>query len=213
MIHANGAVCTVVPGGRDHCADVCRKKAAEEGIYYASHVYNPLFYEGTKTFIYEIFEQLRRIPDYILLPVGNGTLFLGAVCALEHLLESGMIDEMPVILAVQSENCDPLLQAYRTESKEPAAVEPKPTFAEGIAVGKPMRGAEILSYARKYDVRFVHAPENRILQARTELAEKGIYCEHTTAANYAAYKEYCELYGNIDDCLIVMCGAGLKSDH
>ncbi len=213
MIRAHGAVCTVVPGGRDHCADVCRKKAAEEGIYYASHVYNPLFCEGTKTFIYEIFEQLRRIPDYILLPVGNGTLFLGAVCALEHLLESGMIDEMPVILAVQSENCDPLLQAYRTASKEPAAVEPKPTFAEGIAIGKPMRGAEILSYARKYDVRFVHAPENRILQARTELAEKGIYCEHTTAANYAAYKDYCELYGNIDDCLIVMCGAGLKSDH
>jgi threonine synthase len=68
-------------------------------------------------------------------------------------------------------------------------------------------------YARKYDVRFVHAPENAILSARAELAAKGIYCEHTTAANFAAYKKYCELYGRMEDCLITMCGAGLKSDH
>lgn len=42
---------------------------------------------------------------------------------------------------------------------------------------------------------------------------KGIYCEHTTAANYAAYLEYCRLYGKTPDTLITMCGAGLKSDH
>ena len=45
------------------------------------------------------------------------------------------------------------------------------------------------------------------------IARRGIYCEHTTAANYAAYLEYCRLYGPAHDCLIPMCGAGLKSDH
>ena len=35
----------------------------------------------------------------------------------------------------------------------------------------------------------------------------------TTAANYAAYLEYCRLYGQTSDTLITMCGAGLKSDH
>ena len=95
----------------------------------------------------------------------------------------------------------------------PAAVSPGPTMAEGIAIGWPMRRKEILSLAKKYGVRFVHAPENRILQAREFLAEKGVYCEHTTAANYAAYLHYCECFGEADDCLITMCGAGLKSDH
>lgn len=42
---------------------------------------------------------------------------------------------------------------------------------------------------------------------------KGIYCEHTTAANYVAYLKYCKVYGKTSDCLIPMCGAGLKSDH
>ena len=213
MIRAHGAVCTVVPGSRDHCADVCREKVEREGIYYANHVYNPFFYEGTKTYIYEVFEQLHRIPRNIVIPVGNGTLFLGVMQGLEHLFGSGCIERMPQIIALQAETCDPLLQGAELGSLEPAEITPRETLAEGIAIGKPMRGAEILEYARKYKVRFIHAPESRILDARAALAAKGIYCEHTTAANYAAYLHYCEQYGPTPDTLITMCGAGLKSDH
>ena len=82
-----------------------------------------------------------------------------------------------------------------------------------LTIGKPMRGQEILSLAKKHNVRFVHAPEDKILDARAAIARRGIYCEHTTAANYAAYLEYCRLYGKTPDTLITMCGAGLKSDH
>ena len=55
--------------------------------------------------------------------------------------------------------------------------------------------------------------EGAQLEAREILAGKGIYCEHTTAANYAAYLEFCRQNGETRDCLITMCGAGLKSDH
>ncbi len=213
MICAHGATCTVVPGSRDHCADVCRGKVDTDGCYYANHVYNPYFYEGTKTYIYEVFEQLKRMPKHIIIPVGNGTLFLGAIYALEHLLASGVIEEMPKIIALQSQNCDPLLQAAERGEDKPAKVTPTPTIAEGIAIGLPMRGEEILRLTHKYNIKYVHAPEDKIMEARAALAKKGIYCEHTTAANYAAYLHYCELYGTAEDCLITMCGAGLKSDH
>ena len=213
MIRAHGAVCTIVPGSRDHCADVCRAKVKNEGKYYANHVYNPFFYEGTKTYIYEVFEQLGRIPANLIIPVGNGTLYLGAIHALEELLRSKAIAKMPQIIALQSEHCDPLLQAAARGLDVPADVTPGPTMAEGIAIGKPMRGAEILAKAKKYGVRFIHAPEKDILDARAVLAQHGIYCEHTTAANYAAYLNYCKKFGRTGDCLITMCGAGLKSDH
>lgn len=213
MIRAHGAVCTVVPGSRDHCADVCREKAAREGICYANHVYDPFFYEGTKTYLYEVYEQLGRLPAHLVIPVGNGTLFLGVMLALEHLLQSGCIERVPQIIALQSERCDPLLRAAQQGLDEPAAVTPAPTMAEGIAIGQPMRGAQILALSRRYGVRFVHAPEDGILAAREKLARAGIFCEHTTAANYAAYEAYCRLYGPTSDCLITMCGAGLKSEH
>ncbi len=212
MIRAHGAVCTVVPGSRDHCADVCRQKA-ESGVYYANHVYNPYFYEGTKTYIYEVFEQLGRMPDHLLIPVGNGTLFLGAMRALEHLLDSGAIRRMPQVIAAQSERCAPLMLAARRGEAEPAVITPEPTMAEGIAIGRPMRGAQILALAKKWDVRFISVPEDGILAARSDLARRGIYCEHTTAANLAAYRRCCAVYGKVSDCLITMCGAGLKSDH
>ena len=213
MIRAHGATCTVVPGSRDHCADVCRSQVESGGAYYANHVYNPLFYEGTKTYVYEVYEQLGRIPANLVVPVGNGTLFLGVMRALEHLLTSGTIGRMPQVIALQSERCDPLLRAAAAGASLPADVVPAPTLAEGIAIGKPMRGAQILDLARKHGVRFVHAPEDRILEARARLASQGVYCEHTTAANYAAYLRYCELYGPTPDTLVTMCGAGLKSDH
>ena len=213
MIRAHGAECTVVPGSRDHCADVCRAKVEEEGCYYASHVYNPLFYEGTKTYIYEVFEQLGRIPDNLIIPVGNGTLFLGAVKALEHLYDSGSIPRFPRIYALQSEKCDPLYRAATQGEDLPAAVSPSPTLAEGIAIGKPMRGRKILALAKKWDVRFVQAPEAGILEARAALARKGFYVEHTTAANYTALEAVRREYGDVRDVLITLCGAGLKSDH
>lgn len=213
MIRAHGAEVHVIPGSRDHCADVCRSKVWTEGKYYANHVYNPFFYEGTKTYIYEVYEQLHRIPEIIVIPLGNGTLFIGVMKALEEFLSAGIIEKMPQIIAVQSEHCDPFVKAVEQESKIPAAVDPKPTYAEGIAIGVPMRGEEILEYIYKYNVRLIAAPEDQILEARAELAKKGIYCEHTTAASYAAYLRYCELYGPAKDVLISMCGAGLKSDH
>lgn len=91
----------IVLGNRDHCTDVCREKVEKEGVYYANHVYNPFFYEGTKTYIYETYEQLGRILEHIFVPVGNGTLFIGVMKGLEELLNSGAIDHMPQVVAVQ----------------------------------------------------------------------------------------------------------------
>lgn len=213
MIKSHGAKINIVPGSRDNCADVCRQKVKDEGAYYANHVYNPMFYEGTKTYIYEVYEELNRIPDYIFVPVGNGTLYLGVVKGLEELLRGGNIEKFPKIIAVQSEFCDPLYQSYIKGDSKPTTVNTKTTLAEGIAIGRPARGKEILEYSKKYDIEFTISPEDKILEARGMLAKKGIYVEHTTAAIFAAYLDYDEKHGVIKDVLIPLTGAGLKSDH
>ena len=213
MIEAHGATAHIIPGNRDHCADVCRATAREKQLYYANHVYNPFFYEGTKTYIYETYEQLHRIPEHIFIPVGNGTLFLGIVKGLEHLLQSGLIPHMPQLYLVQSERCQPLLQAMAEHAAQIRPGTSSATLAEGISIGLPMRSAEILSYVYRYHVKGVAIPEEKILPARSKLARRGIYCEHTTAAIYAGYEAYCQKHGPLSDVLISMCGAGLKSDH
>jgi len=209
MIEAHGATCVVVDGSRDETAEACRKKARDEGYYYASHVYNPMFYQGTKTFIYEVYEQLGRIPDNLFLPVGNGTLLLGSQLALNELYAAGCIDKLPRIFIAQSERCAPLFGAADT----PRIITPQPTYAEGIAIGKPMRGKEILdgrAYAGQRVI--ITIPEAGILPAREELSRGGFHVEHTTAATYAAFLDYTAAAPLEGDSLIPLCGAGLKSD-
>jgi len=210
MIKSHNAEVTVVPGSRDHCADVCRKKVQTEGKYYANHVYNPFFYEGTKTYIYEVYEELKYIPQNIYVPLGNGTLFIGIMKGLEDLLAAGLIEKMPQIIAVQSENCAPIAEAVKNREKTPADINISSTLAEGIAIGRPMRGPEILDYIYKYSIDVITAPENRISKAKAELAAEGIYIEDTTAATYAAYLKYSQSRESNVESLLPMCGAGLK---
>lgn len=209
MIESHGATVTVFDGTRDETADACRAKAADEGIYYANHVYNPLFYQGTKTFVYEVFEQLGRIPDNLFIPVGNGTLFLGCRLALMELFHSGCIDRLPKLFLVQSERCAPLFGSVGENARK---IVPEPTYAEGIAIGRPMRAAEILTGSYPGGQEVILAPEDGILPARNLLSRRGFFVEHTTAATYAAYISYTMSHVLEGDSLISLCGAGLKSE-
>jgi threonine synthase len=77
QIEAYGATLHRIPGTREEAARAALEAAAI--CVYASHVYNPWFLQGTKTFAYEVAEQLDWVaPDTLVLPAGNGTLVLGA---------------------------------------------------------------------------------------------------------------------------------------
>ena len=54
-----------------------------------------------------------EVREHIFVPLGNGTLFLGVVFGLEHLLTSGVIEKMPKVIAIQSEHCAPFAEAVK----------------------------------------------------------------------------------------------------
>lgn len=211
MIRSYGAAVTVVDGSRDETAQLCRQKADEGEAYYASHVFNPFFYQGTKTYLYEAFEQLGALPDNLFVPVGNGTLYLGVHLALDELERAGLLSRRPQVYAVQGERCAPLLRAFAAGQSRPVPLSLQPTLAEGIAIGQPVRGESILALAKKHGDIFVPAPEEDILPARDALARQGLYVEHTTAATFAAY-DALRRRGEVRGVsLLPLCGAGLKS--
>ena len=224
MIGSYGAAVRVLPLSRDDTAKACREEAAKGACYYASHVFNPFFYQGTKTFIYEVLEQLGRIPDNIFIPVGNGTMLIGAMLALDELVSKGAIAGRPKIYAVQSERCSPILDAFiakrddtsqittHNAAQNAAHYAAQKTMAEGIAVGQPLRGVQILREAYRTGAEFIPAGEEGILEARAILAQRGYYVEHTTAAAYAAYLSFRQKHDIKGDVLLPLTGAGLKSD-
>jgi len=209
QIEAHGATIRRINGTREDIAEAAQKAVDEENVFYASHVFNPYFYEGTKTYAYEIYEQLQSVPDTLIIPVGNGTLLLGAYYGFKELLANGLIDRMPKLVAIQSENCAPLEQAYRNGEISARPVENKGTLAEGIAIAAPARSKQILEAVRDTHGTFLTIGEEAITEARDQLSAKGFFVEVTSAINYAGYLHYEK--GQDEKVVIPLCGAGIKS--
>ncbi|MBP2634380.1 MAG: threonine synthase [Firmicutes bacterium] len=215
QIEAHGAIIHKIPGTREDTAQAAIDMVQETNLFYASHIYNPLFWEGTKTYFYEVFEQCNgSMPDAFIIPVGNGTLLLGAHIAFKELLSWGLIDKLPKILAVQAENCSPISKAFQAGKSTVDAVENTGTLAEGIAIAAPARGAEILAAVRETGGDIIGVTEESIVDARQKMAVQGIYVEITSAANYAGYLSFVKKYPSLQNQFVVfpLCGAGIKSN-
>jgi threonine synthase len=73
--------------------------ATEPGSSYASHNWHPFFIEGVKTWAFEVWEQLGfKAPDAIVVPVGSGSMLLGAYLAFTALMAGGEIDFTTLLL-------------------------------------------------------------------------------------------------------------------
>ncbi|MDI9455037.1 MAG: pyridoxal-phosphate dependent enzyme [Spirochaetota bacterium] len=213
QIEAHGGRIHAIEGSRDETARATIDYVNKSEIFYASHIFNPFFWEGTKTYVYELYERFGSLPEVLIVPVGNGTLLMGVYLALQELKAWNLIDSHPLVIALQAAGCAPLAQAYDQGSLSPQSVLVSPTLAEGIATGEPARGKEILQAVHDLGGRFVTVTEEEILKAHGDLAKKGVYVEYTGAANYAAYRVALKEDPMLADktSLIPLTGAGLKS--
>jgi threonine synthase len=210
QIASYGAVLHRVPGSRQDTADAAL--TAAETRYYASHVWNPFFFHGTKTFAYEVAEQLSWTPpDEVVLPVGNGTLLLGAYIGFRELRDAGLIQAMPRIIAVQAQNCAPLARAFNGDADPREPGEAKATLAEGIAITRPPRGQQILNAVRRTRGRFVTVSEDEIVAALQETCRRGYYIEPTAAATVAGVRKHLALQSREQVVVSAFSGHGLKS--
>ncbi len=217
QIQAYGAVLKKVEGSRERTAEKAMEAAS--GIPYASHCWNPFFLHGTKTFAFEVWEQMDwKAPDTLVLPIGHGTLFLGAHLGFKELKEAGMIKRIPKMIGIQSASCAPLYQAFKKGWKETRPIEKsgrleteKETIAEGIAIAKPVRGRQILEALRESGGEILVVGEEEIEDTLKEMGRKGHFIEPTSAATIAGLKKYLRKKRQKEMVVSTLTGMGLKS--
>jgi len=197
QIQAYKANVVKVPGTRDDTAKAVLSAARH--TYYASHVYNPLFFEGTKSLAYEIYGQI-GIPDFIVVPVGNGTMLLGVYRGFSEL------GRLPRIIAVQSENCAPIYNKYHHKPE----VEAKETLAEGIAVQRPMRIDEIIQAVRASGGEFITVSDDSVRKAHEHMGAMGFYIELTSSTVIAGLEYFKGMDTAGAKIVLPLTGSGLK---
>jgi threonine synthase len=208
QIATYGAQVIPVAGTREDVAAAARREA--ERSYYASHVFNPYFFQGTKSFAFEVWEQLGfRAPDRVILPVGHGTLYLGAYLGFRDLLEARQIPRLPRLIGVQAETCAPLAAAWLGESPAPAG----DTLAEGIRIAEPDRAGAIGQACRATDGEWLTVSEAEIASTLLMLGRAGWYVEPTAAVAPAGALKLAALgrLPTVGTTIIPLTGSGLKA--
>lgn len=205
-----GADLKRIPGSREDTARAVM--AAAEKIYYASHSWNPFFFHGTKTWAYEVVEQLGwQAPDSVILPVGNGTLLLGAAIGFNELHQAGLIHRVPKLVGIQSAGCAPLALAVRQGLDHVPEIEKSDTLAEGIAIAAPVRGMQIIEAVQASGGELLTVSDEEIVESLLAVSRQGFYIEPTSAAVTAGVMQYLRSAPQDERIVTVFTGHGLKA--
>lgn len=202
-MQAYGSQPLKLPMNRDEVAEEAKRISGN--IYFASHTWNPIFFHGTKTFVWELWLQYQKKqvdwPQHMIFPTGNGTLLLGTWLGLQELKLAGKLPFMPRISAVQAQGFEGLSKSHF----EPGTAS---TRADGIAIRKPLRKLEILRAIEHTGGQIFVVTEKEIAEARNKLAAMGWLVEYASATAYAAVTKTTDTQEKI---LIPLTGNGLKN--
>ena len=134
-----GAELVLVDGLINDCAKRAAEINKDHQYFDMSTLKEPYRIEGKKTMGYEIAEQLNwQRPDVIIYPAGGGTGLIGIWKAFKEMKAMGWLTgPLPRMIAVQSKNCAPILQALKSPENWQTMFTPKATLANGLAVPYP----------------------------------------------------------------------------
>ena len=186
----------------------------ELGCYMFVNFINPVRHEAMKTYAYEIYGELGRVPDYSFHPVGTGGGLWGTWKGYQELAAMGVTYKLPPMVGVQPSAVCWLKQAIDTGAQEGSLYgDSTKTIAQSISGNSPLHGGRrLLSAVRNSGGMAMAVTDEEILEAMRDLGREGIGAEPSSAAGVAAFKQAAKA-GKIrstDTAVCVITGTALK---
>ena len=205
---------TVVPV-RGTYADAFRlslEYTAKRGGLNRNTAYHPLTIEGKKTAGLEIWRQNNgRVPEAILVPVGDGVILSGVYKAFYDLKAAGLISRLPRLICVQAEKSNAIHHYIESGIYENSA---NPiTVADSISVSVPSNAHMARKAVLESGGFSITVSDEEILRAQDVLAAKtGVFAEPASSAVVAALSKLgdSEKLGRKEQIVLLITGHGLK---
>ncbi|GAA0557584.1 threonine synthase [Chitinophaga japonensis] len=210
-----GAELVLVDGLINDCAAEAARIREARHCFDVSTFKEPYRLEGKKTMGYEIAEQLQwTLPDVILYPTGGGTGLIGLWKAFREMLALGWIpDKMPRMIAVQAENCQPVVATWNGLQPNAREYNGRPSIANGLAVPRPFAEPLMLDVLTQSHGHCMAVSETEIKQYMQLLARKeGMLAAPEGAALVAALPKLLQegVIQPDEDILLLNTGSGYK---
>lgn len=212
-----GATVIPVRGNYDDVNRLCSEIAGRFGWGFVNINLRPFYAEGSKTFGFEIAEQLGwRAPDAVVVPMAGGALISKIHKGFNELAQIGLIDEPRTrFFGAQATGCNPISAAVKAGTREIRPVKPN-TIAKSLAIGNPADGYFAGGIITKTGGWAEDASDPEILDAIELLAKtEGIFAE-TAGGTTVAVTQRLIAQGRItpkDRLVIAITGNGLKTQE
>ncbi len=130
-----------VRGNYDEVNRLCSEIGGKYHWAFVNINIRPYYGDGSKSFGYEIAEQLGwRTPDNVVVPVAGSSLITKIPKAFKEFKDLGLIDKVTSkIFAAQASGCSPVTTAIKNGTDVIKPVKPN-TIAKSIAIGNPADG-------------------------------------------------------------------------
>jgi threonine synthase len=212
-----GAKVLKLTGTYDEVNRVCTQIALKYGWGFVNVNLRPFYAEGSKTFGFEIAEDLGwRFPQHVVCPMAGGALIGKIHKAFTELNATGLV-EQPVttrMYGAQAAGCNPIADCVKSGRERHKPVRKPNTICKSLAIGDPADGYFAAKLIRESggwaeDVTDEEIVEGMLLLARTE----GVFAETAGGTTLAVAKKLIESGRIPRDEEIVLCvtGNGLKT--
>ena len=210
-----GANLIGVKGAYDDVNRLCSEIAGKYNWAFVNVNMRPYYSEGSKSFAYEVMEQLGwKAPKHIVVPMASGSLLTKIWKAVKEFELLGFVEPADTrVYGAQATGCSPISTAFKNSWEMFKPVKPD-TIAKSLAIGTPADGFYAMNVIRESGGAAEDIGDAEIVDAIRLLARtEGIYTETAGGVTLGVTKKLIE-QGKIpknEPIVVSITGNGLKT--
>ena len=206
-----------VEGNYDEVNRLCSEIAGKYKWAFVNINIRPYYAEGSKTYGFEIAEQLGwRTPDHIVVPCAGGSLITKIWKSFKELHQLGFIAKPKTkVYAAQASGCAPIVNSIKEKAEIIRPVKPK-TIAKSLAIGNPADGYYAMATVAETGGWAESATDEEIVEAIKLLAStEGIFTETAGGVTVASTIKLIKqgIIPKNESIVISITGNGLKTQE
>ena len=213
---------TIVPvrGTYDDVNRLCSEVADRHRWGFVNVTLRPFYAEGSKSFGFEIQEQLGwRPPAHVVSPLASGSLLTKIAKSFSEFVKLGLVEAPATAVryhGAQASGCGPIAEAVRAGRDAIRPVKAPRTIAKSLAIGNPADGYYAARAILASHGSAAAASDDEILAAMRLLAEtEGIFAETAGGVTVAAAQKLVAegRIGRGEATVLCITGNGLKTQE
>jgi threonine synthase len=206
-----------IKGSYDEVNRLCSEIAENYRWAFVNINIRPFYAEGSKTFGFEIAEQMGwKVPQHVVVPMAGGSLITKIWKGFKELEAIGLLNEVNTkIHGAQASGSNPIVAAFK-EGIDWIRPQRPQTIAKSLAIGNPADGYYALKTIRDSGGWAEDVTDGEVVEAMKLLAQtEGIFTETAGGVTVGVTKKLIEqgIIPRDESILISITGNGLKTQE